>query len=164
MNDLHKKLQSKEYRDAFVSAHIQDGVAFQIRALREQRGWNQGTLAGALKVSQPAVAQYESGERTLNLGTLERLASAFDVALVVRFVRFSELARWVSGLTTGSLEVSDFKNDEGFMELKDTSALGVSSQLPKIERTNAAGAARYESRGHSEKIVQFSRLMEPHHV
>jgi len=116
MRNLYKKLKSKEYRDAFVAAHIQDGVSFQIRALRDQRKWNQRDLARALKVSQPAIAQYESPERALNLTTLQRVASAFDVALIVRFVPFSELARWAENLSTSALQVPEFEHDLGFSD------------------------------------------------
>ena len=33
-------LKDKEYRDAFAVEHIDTGVPFQIRALREQKGEN----------------------------------------------------------------------------------------------------------------------------
>jgi hypothetical protein len=53
----------------------------------------------------------ESPGRGLNLKTLKRVAAAFDVALIVRFVTFGELARWVESLAVGSLDVPSFDQE-----------------------------------------------------
>lgn len=111
---LKDKLRNKEYRDRFVSAHIDTGLPFQIRALREQRGMTQEDLAHLMDTSQEGISRIESPGRGLAIKTLVRLASAFDVALVVRFVPFSGLARWVTDLSPGALEVPDFEHDPGF--------------------------------------------------
>jgi transcriptional regulator with XRE-family HTH domain len=64
-------------------------VAFQlgrtVRELREQRGWSQSELARAAGMTQSAVARFEGGGTVPTLPVLERLASALDVTLDVRF-------------------------------------------------------------------------------
>jgi DNA-binding Xre family transcriptional regulator len=87
-----EKLQSKAYHDAFVASQISIGLPFQIYALRIQREWTQQQLAEKTGMLQPRISAMERpGGSKLNLDTLRRSASAFDVALVVRFVPFSEL-------------------------------------------------------------------------
>ncbi len=93
-------LGDKEYRDAYVSAHMDLGVAFQIRANRLARGWSQkelGQRAGG--VCQGKVSRLEcSDDRMPTFAMLKRIASALDVALIVRFVPFSELVDWTTSL------------------------------------------------------------------
>ena len=70
-------------------------------------------------MNQNAISRLESpryGRATI--GTLKRLAAAFDVALAVRFVPFSHLVNWVSGtpfveygLSTESLAVPSFEEE-----------------------------------------------------
>jgi hypothetical protein len=55
-------------------------------------------LARNVEMNQNAISRLENpnyGKATLT--TLRRVARAFDVALIVRFVPFSQLADWVSG-------------------------------------------------------------------
>ena len=50
-------------------------------------------------MTQPRISELETpGERKLTIETLLRLASAFDVALQVRFVPYSELVDWTEHL------------------------------------------------------------------
>lgn len=107
-------------RAKFVESHVGKGVAYQIRAIRDSLGWSQGRLAEEVGMPQNAVSRLESpqyGKPTLT--TLMRLAAAFDVGLVVRFVPFSEMVDWVSGtprinkgLGSDALEVPPFEKEE----------------------------------------------------
>jgi transcriptional regulator with XRE-family HTH domain len=90
-SSLAEQLLDKQYRDAYVASQIRISLPMQCRALRESREWTQPQLAEAAGMSQPRISEIERpGERRLNLETLLRLASAFDVALQVRFVPFSK--------------------------------------------------------------------------
>jgi len=110
--ELIENLQDKEYRDAFVSSHINNGIPFQIRALREQRDWTQDDLAKVSKKKQEAICRLENPNYgSFTLATLKEIASALDVALMVRFVPFSELVKWDVNLSNNSLEVVSFKDD-----------------------------------------------------
>ena len=105
--------KSKERRDAFVASHIREGLCFQIRALRKQRKWTQKDLGKKARFNQSKVSDFENPNYSsdLNLDTVKRLASAFDVAVIVRFVSFSGLIGWVSDLAPSSLEVPSFDDD-----------------------------------------------------
>lgn len=85
---------SKEYRDAYVLEHIKNGVAFQIRALREERDWTQEKLGEMAQKPRNVISRLEDpnyGKATL--ATLQELASAFDCGLLIKFVPFSRLVR-----------------------------------------------------------------------
>src|SRR5580698_11417380 len=62
------------------------GVATLIRDARQAAGITQVELAARAGTAQPAVAAYESGARTPNLATLQRLLGAceHDVQLLAR--------------------------------------------------------------------------------
>lgn len=87
-----------ETRARFVESHLSKHLAFQLRALREREGWSQVQLADKVEMNQNAISRLENpnyGKATLT--TLRRIARTFDVAIIVRFVPFSQIADWVSG-------------------------------------------------------------------
>jgi transcriptional regulator with XRE-family HTH domain len=122
-SELVQELQDKATRDAFVSSQMSIPLSFQILVLREQRGMTQKQLAEKAGMLQPRIAAMErpSGHEP-NLRTLKRLASAFDVALVVRFVPFSELVKWAETFSPDTFVVPSFDDDLGFQERVAASA------------------------------------------
>lgn len=85
--------EDKEYREAYMEAAIEQGIAWQIRINRKLRGWSQRELASILGTGQSAVSRLEDpsyGKHSLE--TLLKVANAFDCALTVKMVSFSELA------------------------------------------------------------------------
>ena len=88
-------LEDKEYRRVFAEEHVGTGLAFQIRRMREARGWTQEEIAQRTEKAQETISQWENPSYgRYSLSTLKQLAAAFDVALLVRLVSFSELADW----------------------------------------------------------------------
>lgn len=117
---LAGQLRDKEYRDAFVASQIRLGLPMQCRALRESRDWTQPKLAQVASMSQPRISEIERpGERNLNLETLLRLASAFDVALQVRFVPFSQFIDNDDELDLANFYVSPFEEDLAGVEKRE---------------------------------------------
>ncbi len=93
-----KAILDKRSREALVDSHVRNGIAFQIRAMRRERNWTQEDLAKQADMKPTQITRVENpvyGSHTVT--TLRRIASAFDVALVVRFVPFSELLKWDEG-------------------------------------------------------------------
>lgn len=114
---LINKLKDKEYRDAFVSALITNSIPFQIKALREQKTWSQKELGDLANMAQESISRLEDPNYgKLNLNTLKRLAAAFDVGLMVRFVPFSDLVEWDINLSNESLKVASFTEEVYFQE------------------------------------------------
>lgn len=78
-------------KEAYVEAELVNGLAHQIRILREQRGWTQKELARRLSTTQNTISRLEDpayGRYTFR--TLLGLSKAFDVALFVRYLPFSK--------------------------------------------------------------------------
>jgi transcriptional regulator with XRE-family HTH domain len=111
---IWKKMRSKAYRDGFVAAHLSNTVASQIAMLRMKRGWTQQELAEKTGMKQSRISMLEDPNyENIEVGTLKRIASAFDVGLTVRFIPFSELVAWSVTLDTHDLFVPNFANDCG---------------------------------------------------
>jgi transcriptional regulator with XRE-family HTH domain len=119
--NLQRRLsRSREARAQFVSSQIDKGVAYQIRALRDRQDLSQERLSEVVGMNQNAISRLESpryGRPTIS--TLKRLAAAFDVGLIVRFVPFSHLVNWVSGtpfvekgLSTENMAVPSFGEEK----------------------------------------------------
>lgn len=95
---LINKLDKKPYRDAFVRANISHGVAYQIKTIRKSKGISQYELARKIGASsQSIISRLEDPSYgKISITTLEKIASAFDLALIVKFSSFSEFTREIS--------------------------------------------------------------------
>ena len=122
--DKFKKLARKPYRDAYVKAHLEQGIAFQIKALRESRGLTQEQLARRINAGgQSAIARLEDPSYgKASLATLEKLAHEFDVALLVKFVPFSKFLQEHEDLRPSALAVPSFgqEHEQGEKALPET--------------------------------------------
>jgi transcriptional regulator with XRE-family HTH domain len=105
--------ECKEYREAFVYENVYTTLAFQIRALREQRDCSQKRVGREAKMAQERISILEdpNAETKPTLNTLLRLAAAFDVGLEVRFVPFSRVLNSSFENTPKSLEVPSFHDE-----------------------------------------------------
>jgi transcriptional regulator with XRE-family HTH domain len=96
--NLWIELSDQEYRHGFVEAQAKDTIAFQLRAMRKERNWEQRDVATQMGLDpkfQSMISRYENPDYgKFSLATLLKLAEAFDVGLAVRFVPFSELIDW----------------------------------------------------------------------
>jgi transcriptional regulator with XRE-family HTH domain len=134
------KLSDKEYRDIFVSEQINTGLAFQIKAMREARGWTQAELgdkAGGMAQSRISIMEDANYSR-FSLNTLKRLASAFDVALIVRFEPFSKLVEHFVTLDSSALSISSFNEDQFYEETSFSENLEIWSTNTKMVGAFAA--------------------------
>src|SRR5579872_886993 len=124
---LQRLNRGRDSRIRFVESHLNKGIAFQLRSLRNREKWSQQELAEKVGMTQNAISRLESstyGKPTIT--TLKRLASIYDVALVVRFVPFSHLVDWLSGtprvdygLSSSSFDIPAFDNDPGLQVAPD---------------------------------------------
>ncbi len=118
---LERLNRGADVRARFVDSNVSKLVAFQVRALREKEKWSQQRLAEKIESNQNAIYRAENpnyGKHTVT--TLKKIAAVFDVALIVRFVPFSELIDWVTetphiveGLTPAALTVPSFSAEIG---------------------------------------------------
>jgi transcriptional regulator with XRE-family HTH domain len=107
-----EKLADQTYREAFISEEIDIGLPMQLRAMREKRGWNQKYIAEKMDTKQPRFSLMEKpGYGNFSINTLKRLASIFNVGLIVSFVPFSEMIDFVEGFGPKRLEVPSFGDE-----------------------------------------------------
>ena len=107
------KLADREYRESFVADLIYSHIPLKIRALREQRAMTQAQLGQEAGMAQTWVSKLEDPNYgKLTIATLLKLASAFDVGLVIDFVPYSRLLDNALSLSPESFEVASFENDQ----------------------------------------------------
>lgn len=152
-DNLRENLKDKNFRDSFVFARVDGKTAFQIRYLRENAGWTQAELARRLGTSQNSVWRLESPNYgKASLSTLKRLASIFDVALEVRFLRFSQLVDDVINQSTDSVTVDSYDRDYKLYEVE------IPVMKPKLNVLRAtADLAKGEAGRNQEDILKFQR-------
>lgn len=91
--DSKPQWRDREYREAYMEAAIDQGIAWQIRINRKLRNISQTALAEAIGTQQSAISRLEDPEYgSHNLETLKQVAKAFDCALLVKFVSYGDLA------------------------------------------------------------------------
>ncbi len=109
---LLEKLTSQTYRDAFISEEIDIGLPMQLRAMREARGWHQKYIAEKMETKQPRFSLMEKpGYGKFSLNTLKKLASIFNVGLIVSFVPYSEMIDFVDGFSNKRLAAPSFTSE-----------------------------------------------------
>jgi transcriptional regulator with XRE-family HTH domain len=148
---LFEKLQKKTYRTAYVAEHVRRGVAYQIRALRDQRGWSQGDFAKKLGKPQSVVCRLEDpsyGKYTVQ--TLLEVASTCDVALQVRFVPYSVFLPQSRDVSTQSLNAPSFTDET---KLRSNIKVVPLSERPGEGRIQIGGADIPDETGSDQRRV-----------
>uniref|UniRef100_UPI003F504A12 helix-turn-helix domain-containing protein n=1 Tax=Caballeronia sp. LjRoot34 TaxID=3342325 RepID=UPI003F504A12 len=108
----------KEFRQGYMEASIEEGLAWQIRANREHRGVTQQALGEAIGTSQAGISRFEDPEYGKHsLDTLVKIANAFDCALSVRFVPYSQLALESEDLSPEALYATPFEVEAKFTRI-----------------------------------------------
>jgi len=152
-SSLIGELNDKAYRDAYVGSQIRMTLPLQIRGLRESLKWTQSKLAKEAKMAQPRISELESpGERRLTIETLLRLASAFDVALQVRFVPFGKLVDWSESLDLDNFSVQPFPNELEDLKIASFRHAPARHRRRRRERSTAQVSVRI---GVSQRTAQL---------
>jgi len=135
-DQLVNLLKNRDFRAQFVSDQPNEFLPLQIKRLRERRGWTQAELGQVAGMQQERISVLENPDnKGINLGTLKRLARAFDVGLIVHFVPFSEFVDWVCTLSPGSFEPASF--DE------EVSSWSYRGEQAQFDETALIAASRY---------------------
>ena len=166
--------RGREARQDFVSSHIAKAVAFQIRAMRNRAGWSQAELARRCGTSQNAISRLESPDYGKpSITTLKKIAGVFDVALIVRYAKFSELIDWVVSLTEESVLVPIFGQEQhlswaGELALElptgDQPVKQWRIAMPIKDAQNYLDLTTREGQSSHVLIPKQPRINPPHHV
>src|SRR5207253_5241953 len=101
-----------------VLEYIKNGVPYQIRSLREQRGWTQGYLGETAGKRQHGISRLEDPRygSKLSIKSLLEIASAFDVALLIKFVPFSKLLNEYDDVSPEALSANSIEDEINELE------------------------------------------------
>ncbi len=106
-----ERFKSKDYRNSYVSTRVRSSIAWQIRELRESSRMSQSELAKRIGTRQSAVSRLENTEYgRASVQTLLDVATALDVALVVRFVSYDEFLFQHGNMNPSALSVETFSS------------------------------------------------------
>lgn len=107
---IREELENKEFRDAYVAENARRGLAYQVTALREARGWSRAEFARQANKPQSNISRWEDPTYgKFSVSTLIEIASIFDVALSVKFVSFGDLLTSVSSLRPEKLAALSYE-------------------------------------------------------
>ena len=105
--------RSKKAREAFVAEQMGSTVAAQIYTLRSVNHMTQKKLAEAINSVQTRIPVLEDPSyQNYSVQTLLKIAAAFDVGLVVRFVPFKQLEDLAGSSTAEDLLPLSFHEEE----------------------------------------------------
>jgi hypothetical protein len=137
---LFEKLQRKSYRHSYLAEHVRRGIAYQIRALRDQRVWSQGKFAKLLAKPQSVVCRLEDPSYgKLTVQTLLEIASVFDVALRVRFVPYSSFLQQTRDVSVASMKVPSFDDEFASIEPRSISGWWTAFASPTLPGAGLTG-------------------------
>lgn len=115
---ISKLLSSVDTRTAYIKAKLGVLVPSQIRALRISSDMpRQSDLAQAAGLHQSRISMFETpGAANMTIETLSKLAAAFKVGLMVKFVPMSEMLQWENQYSQDTFEVVPLEQDYGFLD------------------------------------------------
>lgn len=116
-NKLYEEFKDKEYAHVYMDSYLIDRISTQIYQLRIQRGWTQQQLSELSGIAQERISLLESGDfSSITMKTLKKLASAFDVAISIKFESFAEMIEDFIDLSETTLRVDS--RPESLMKAK----------------------------------------------
>lgn len=141
---LIDRLKNRKYREAYIRASINVNLPSQIRALRLALPMTQQEFALEANMKQPRISAMEKpGATKFNIETLVRLAAAFHVGLIVRFVPMSEMISWENDFSQDRFTVAPFEADIGLRDPanSDTALVNVAAGSSPSTQNEATMAA-----------------------
>lgn len=122
LRKMFQKLRNREYRLAFMPARVAAAIGSQIESMRKKNNWTQDELAQRAGMKRSRISLLESANyEGFSFTTLKRIASAFDVAVIIQFVSFRDFLRWSEGFTRGTLLPESFSASYNTVQSEDLS-------------------------------------------
>jgi transcriptional regulator with XRE-family HTH domain len=146
-SELVHELTDVEFRHAYMMEQVRSYIAFQIRALREQRSWNQSDLAREAGKTQSVISRLEDPDyEKLGLQSCLEIAVAYDVPLLVQFVEWDDWLARMSNMSPSALRKRSFDANR-VLEIKRRS-----DRSAAAAQDAQAGAARLRQLGLSSSV------------
>jgi len=159
--EYYEELKDKEFRDIFVREFIQGGLPFQIRILREDRGLTQRELGEKVGMRQSAISRVEDPDYgALSLKTLLRLASAFDVGLLVRFAAYGKIIETMEDLSPEALAVPSFEDDPVIHGVAKATTHNTPEEVPTATAPESPFEGEGDTGNGSCEVIPMSSLRQ----
>ncbi len=153
VRNLKREFADKDYRHSYAESFLNSSIATQIKVLRELRKWRQADLAREAEMKQSVVSRLENvNYSSWSIKSLQKLAQAFDVVLMVRFERFKNLTLDADRFGRKSLEVPKFNEDPFFTSIQESEPLQTPTS-PQLSMTTPRTEAH-------EEIVALEHLIQ----
>ena len=137
---MFNDLANRGFRRAFLEENIKTGIAFQVRALREKNKWSQPKLGERAGKTQSVISRIEDPNYgNFTIRTLLDLARAFDVALLVKFVSYSQLITELKDLSPKALAVSSYEEETKVIEQAVMTAAASRAASPSPHANDGGG-------------------------
>jgi transcriptional regulator with XRE-family HTH domain len=154
-DELVAAFPEPEFRRGYAESFLSPYIAAQIKFNREARKLSQRALGDLIGgTDQGRVSKLEDANyRSWTVKTLQRIAAAFDLVLLVKFVSFGEFLDEATALDRASLTKPGFPQDAAFHK---TSTGSSNASIAKItdsrkwnrpDNTQVAGGVVAEARG-----------------
>jgi transcriptional regulator with XRE-family HTH domain len=141
---LRHELRDVEYSEGYAESFLDSYVATQIKVLREQRGFSQPRLAALVGTTQPGISRIENvNYSSWNIGTLKKLARAFNVRLKISFEPYGTLPEEVERFSREALQRPAREDDPG---LRDT-------PVNRLVASNNLAAFNYNLHGNIVNVL-----------
>jgi transcriptional regulator with XRE-family HTH domain len=135
-SELVRTLAEPDFRHEYMMDQVRSYIAFQIRALREQRRWNQGDLAKAAGKTQSVISRLEDPDYgKLSLQTCLEIAVAFDLPLLVQFADWDDWLARMSNLSPSAFRKRSFDADRLLEVQRRANQSTAAAQLPEGNHT-----------------------------
>jgi transcriptional regulator with XRE-family HTH domain len=152
-----KLLTSKAFRKLYVWEQLKRSIPFQVRTMRDERGWSQQRAGKELKKTQSLISRFESpAYGKLSLQTLVEIAEGFDVGLLIKFVPFSRLVKEYEDVSAKALSAKSVTDKEEIAKLEAWAATGSSIDLLATIRRASAEQLRALDQPVSTSAVQHT--------
>jgi transcriptional regulator with XRE-family HTH domain len=113
---ISKLIKSRDTRESYIRSKLSVLLPAQIRSLRLRREKTQAELGSDADMKQGRISVLERiGEVSFHIETLIKLASAFRVGLIVKFVPMSEMLEWENRFQPDAFDVVKIEDDLAFV-------------------------------------------------
>jgi transcriptional regulator with XRE-family HTH domain len=108
-SELVRQITDRDFRNEYMMDQVRTYIAFQIRALREQRRWNQGDLARESGKTQSVISRLEDPDYgKLSLQTCLEIAVAYDLPLLVQITEWDDWLSRMSNVSPSAMRKRSF--------------------------------------------------------
>ena len=148
---LKSEMDDREFRHAYARSFMNSSIAAQIKVIREQRDMTQVELAEAIGTKQAGISRLENVNYDgWKVGTLSKIAEAYDVRLKITFEEFSTLEPEIDSYSRANLQRDSY--EEGKKRARTPEMNEVVSDLLNATRWITAGPANLSFGGQSLEV------------